>query len=40
MSNHYLNNLIDTIVDMRSASDEQQEITTYNKILDFIEGVM
>jgi hypothetical protein len=40
MSNHYLNNLIDTIVDMRSVSYDQQEITTYNKILDFIEGVM
>lgn len=40
MNYHYLTNLIDVVVDMRSATDEQQEITTYNQILDFIEGVM
>jgi hypothetical protein len=40
MNYHYLTNLIDVIVDMRSVTLDQQEITTYNQILDFIEGKM
>jgi len=40
MNYHYLNNLIDVIIDMRSVADEEEEITTYNEILDFIEGKM
>jgi hypothetical protein len=40
MNYHYLTNLIDVIVDMRSVALDQQEITTYNQILDFIEGKM
>jgi hypothetical protein len=40
MNYHYLTNLIDVIVDMRSATLYQQEITAYNEILDFIEGKM
>ena len=40
MKDHYLNNLIDVIVDMRWQSSNQEEMTTYNQILDFIEGKM
>jgi len=40
MNYHYLTNLIDVIVDMRSVTLDQQEIATYNQILDFIEGKM
>jgi hypothetical protein len=40
MNYHYLTNLIDVIVDMRSVTLDQQEIMTYNEILDFIEGKM
>jgi hypothetical protein len=40
MNYHHLTNLIDVIVDMRSVTLDQQEITTYNEILDFIEGKM
>jgi hypothetical protein len=40
MKDHYLNNLIDVIVDMRWQSSNQDEMATYNQILDFIEGKM
>jgi hypothetical protein len=40
MNYHYLTNLIDVIVDMRSATLDQQEITTYNELLDILEGKM
>jgi hypothetical protein len=40
MNYNYLTNLIDVIVDMRSVTLDQQEITAYNEILDFIEGKM
>jgi hypothetical protein len=40
MNYHYLTNLIDVIVDMRSVTLDQQEITTYNELLDILEGKM
>lgn len=39
MTNHYLINLIDLIVDLRSATLNQAEIILYNQTLEFIEGV-
>jgi hypothetical protein len=40
MNYHYLTNLIDVIVDMRSVTLDQQEITAYNELLDILEGKM
>ena len=41
MSNyHFLTDLVDVIIDMRSVTSNQNEIQTYNDILNFMEEKM